>query len=211
MRFTTVLFDLDGTLLDSGGMILSSFRHATRTVLQREIPDDRLLAHVGGSGLRDQMVALDPDRAEELVEVYREHNEGLHDDVTACAGVVPLVAQLKAEGRRLGVVTAKRHATVALAAHALPFLADLDVVVGWDDTDRHKPHPDPILHALGQLDARPEDAAYVGDSPFDIGAAQAAGVFAVAVTWGRIHPTDRLAAEQPDAIVDTPEELLGVL
>jgi pyrophosphatase PpaX len=211
VRFHVVLFDLDGTLLDSGWMILASMRHATRTVLEREIPEDELLAKVGGSGLREQMRAFDPDRVEDLVAVYREHNEPLHQNVVACAGVLPLLDRLRAEGRRLGVVTAKRHATVALAAHALPFLDRLDVIVGWDDTERHKPHPDPILRALDQVDAVPEDAAYVGDSPFDIAAARAADVFAVAVTWGRIHSSELLEAEEPDAVVDTPEELHAVL
>jgi pyrophosphatase PpaX len=211
MRFSTVLFDLDGTLLDSGWMILASFRHATQTVLQRAIPDEELMATVGGSGLRDQMLAIDESRAEELVDVYREHNAGLHEELVACTGVVPVLEQLRARGTRLGIVTAKRHATVALAAHALPFLNDLDVVVGWDDTDRHKPYPDPLLHALDQLGSNPADAAYVGDSHFDLQSARAAGVYAVAVTWGRIHPRERLVAEQPDAIVDSPEELLAVL
>jgi pyrophosphatase PpaX len=211
MRYPVVLFDLDGTLLDSGAMILASLRHATQTVLRREIPDHELLAPVGGSGLREQMRALDPDRAEDLVTVYREHNEALHDNLVACDGVVPVLARLHAEGRKLGVVTAKRHATVALAGHALPFLDDLDVIVAWDDTVRHKPHPDPILTALDRLDATPAEAAYVGDSPYDLAAARAANVVAVAVTWGRIHSRELLAAEKPDAIVDTAEELLGVL
>lgn len=211
MRYPVVLFDLDGTLLDSGAMILASLRHATRTVLQREIPDEHLLAPVGGSGLREQMRALDPERAEELVDVYREHNEALHDGLVACDGIVPVVERLHREGRRLGVVTAKRHATVALATHALPFLGDLDVVVAWEDTARHKPHPDPILVALERLEATPAETAYVGDSPFDLAAARAADVLAVAVTWGGIHSSERLAREQPDAVVDRPEDLLGVL
>ena len=157
------------------------------------------------------MRALDPERAEDLVAVYREHNEALHDDLVACDGVVPVLAQLHAQGRRLGVVTAKRHATVALAGHALPFLDDLDVIVAWEDTKRHKPHPDPILFALDRLGAAPSEAAYVGDSPFDLSAARAANVVSVAVTWGRIHSPELLAAEEPDAIVDAPEQLLGVL
>ena len=74
MRYPTVLFDLDGTLIDSGEIILSSFRHATRTVLAREIPDDVLAAAVGGSNIYDQMRAFDEEQAEELVRVYREHN-----------------------------------------------------------------------------------------------------------------------------------------
>ncbi|HSO01715.1 MAG TPA: HAD-IA family hydrolase, partial [Gaiellaceae bacterium] len=86
-----------------------------------------------------------------------------------------------------------------------------DVVVGSDDTERHKPDPAPIVHALELLGASPDDAVYVGDSPFDIRAAKAAGVHAVAVTWGGIHPRERLEGEGPDAVVDTAEELLAAL
>jgi pyrophosphatase PpaX len=211
MRFSTVLFDFDGTLIDSGEMILASLRHATRTVLRREIADEVLLAPVGGAGLPDQMRALDTERADELVAVYREHNAGLHGDLVACAGIVPVIETLRGQGRRLGVVTAKRHVTVALAAPVLPVLEVFDVVVAWEDTQRHKPHPDPILVALERLGAEPSDAAYVGDSPFDLAAARAADVFAVAATWGRIHTRARLEAGSPDAIVSSPKELLGVL
>jgi pyrophosphatase PpaX len=87
-------------------------------------------------------------------------------------------------------------------------LETFDVVVCGEDTDRHKPAPEPILLALERLDARVEDAAYVGDSPFDVAAAKAAGVYAVAVGWGGMHPDERLRAEEPDAFVRTPAELL---
>ena len=211
MRFPVALFDLDGTLIDSGGMILASFKHATRTVLGREVPDERILAAVGGPGLLEQMRALDPSRADELVRTYREHNEPLHSELRACPGIEDVLARLSSEGRRLGVVTAKRRATIQLAFDVLPIAHYFDAVVGSDATERHKPHPDPILHALDILGARPEEAAYVGDSPFDIRAAKAAGVHAIAVTWGGIHTRERLAAERPDALVDSCEELLGVL
>jgi pyrophosphatase PpaX len=211
MRYPAVLFDLDGTLIDSGAMILASLRHATRSVLRREIPDEQLLAAVGGSGLRDQMTVLDAERADELVEAYRVHNEPLHAELKGFPSVEPVLAELRAEGRRLAVVTAKRHVTVELAFAVIPLGAYFDAIVGWDDTERHKPHPDPLLAALERLDAEPYEAAYVGDSPFDVAAAKAAGVFAVAAAWGGIHPRERLEAEKPDAIVARPEELLGVL
>lgn len=211
MRFPVVLFDLDGTLIDSGGIILASFRHATQTVLRREIPDEQLLAAVGGSTLQAQMRALDPDRVEELVHSYREHNEPLHAELECCPGILPLLDELRTQGRRLGVVTAKRHKTIRLAFDRLGIAEYFDVVVGSDDTERHKPEPDPILEALELLGARPYEAAYVGDSPFDVRAAKAAGVFAVAVAWGRIHPEERVRAERPGAYVHDTEELLGVL
>ena len=212
VRYGTVLFDLDGTLVDSGAMILASFQHATRTVLSREIPEHELLSAVGGPGLREQMEAIDPARVEELIEVYSAHNAGLHDELQPCVGILDALAQLSAEGRHLAVVTAKRCTTLALAFEVLPELRRFfDVTVGAEDTTRHKPNPDPLLLALERLGASADDAVYVGDSPFDIQAAKAAQVGSVAVTWGRIHSRERLEREEPDAIVDTVEELLGAL
>ena len=211
MRYATVLFDLDGTLIDSAAIILASMRHATKTVLGREIPDEQLLAGVG-SGLRYEMHAFDPERVEELVHAYREHNEPLHADLQPCPGILDVLPVLHSEGRRLGVVTAKRRLTVQLAFDTLPELEQyFDVVIGAEDTERHKPHPEPVLAALERLGADAGDAAYIGDSPFDVQSAKSAGVGAIAVTWGGFHSRERLAQEEPDAIVDTPEELLGRL
>lgn len=209
MRFPVVLFDLDGTVVDSGGIILASMRHATRTVLEREFTDAELLARVGGPGLEAQFEALDDTRVEELVTVYRAHNEALHDTLESCLGMEDALAALTRQGRRLGVVTAKRRETVKLAFARLPIAHYFDVLVGGDETEHHKPHPEPLLLALERLAATPDEAAYVGDSPYDMQAAKAAGIYAIGVTWGRIH--DRAALADADVIVDTAEELLAAL
>jgi pyrophosphatase PpaX len=211
MRYPTVLFDLDGTLIDSGEIILSSFRHATRTVLEREIPDEVLAAAVGGSNIYDQMRAFDEQRVEELVRVYREHNEPLHDDLVAFGGIERVLERLKSEGRQLGIVTAKRRRTVDLAFAILPIERYFDAVVTAEQTEHHKPHPEPVLTALERLGSKPADAAFVGDSPFDMGAGKAAGVFTVAVSWGKIHPVERLLDAGADTVVHSPDELLDVL
>jgi pyrophosphatase PpaX len=211
MRFPVVLFDLDGTVIDSGAIILASMRHAAKEVLGTEVPDEELMAAVGGPGLEAQMHALAPDRVEELVSVYRAHNEPLHDGLACCAGIDDVLVRLKDEGRRLGIVTAKRRKTVELAFDQVPIAHLFDTVVGGDETERHKPDPEPLLLALERLGARADDAAYVGDAPFDIKAAKTAGLFSVGVTWGGIHARERLEAEEPDALVGTAEELYGVL
>ncbi|HEX9141102.1 MAG TPA: HAD-IA family hydrolase [Gaiellaceae bacterium] len=211
MRFPVVLFDLDGTVIDSGAIILASMRHAAREVLGVEVPDEQLMAAVGGPGLEAQMQALSPDRAAELVTVYRAHNEPLHDELTCCAGMDEALVQLKDEGRRLGIVTAKRRQTVELAFARIPIEHLFETVVGGDETKKHKPDPEPLLLALERLGAVPDDAVYVGDAPFDVKAAKAAGLYSVGVSWGGIHGRERLEAEEPDALVDTTEELLGVL
>jgi pyrophosphatase PpaX len=209
--YETVLFDLDGTLIDSGDLILASFKHATQTVLGRSYPDDELMANVGGHGIDTQMRVFDEARADELVRAYREHNRGIYQGVRAFDGVETVLERLSAEGRRLGLVTVKSRPTVEVTFDVLPIGRYFQTVVTGDDTVRHKPYPEPLLLALDQLGARPSSAAYVGDSPFDIGAARAAGVASVAVAWGGIHPRERLEAEDPDFIVDSPLELTRVL
>lgn len=211
IKFPVVLFDLDGTVIDSGGIILASMRHATREVLGRDFGDTELMQAVGGPGLEAQMAVFAPERVDELVRVYRAHNEPLHEELEACDGMEDVLVRLHREGRRLGVVTAKRRSTVELAFARVPVAHLFEAVVGGDETEKHKPDPEPLLLAAERMHASPAETAYVGDSPFDIRAAKEAGMYAVAVTWGRIHDRSKLEREQPDAIVDTAEGLLEYL
>lgn len=208
----TVLFDLDGTVIDTGPLIADSFRHAVRTVLGKTIDDEEMLAYVGGWSLREQMCRLAPERSQELVEAYRAYNEPRHAGLEFCSGMHELLLGFREEGVRLGLATAKRRSTVEIAFRYLPELEGLfDAVVTAEDTERHKPSPEPLLLALRRLEAKPAEAAYVGDSPFDVEAAKAAGLRAIAVTWGGIHGEKRLRVAEPDAIVSTPAELAAAL
>jgi pyrophosphatase PpaX len=209
VRFPVVLFDLDGTVIDSGAIILASMRHAAETVVGGEWSDTELMKAVGGPGLEAQMIALDPDRVDELVRIYRAHNEPLHDTLEYCGNIDVVLAELLERGHRLGIVTAKRRVTVELAFAKLPLEHLFEVVVGGDETARHKPDPAPLLLALERLGASAEDAVYVGDSPFDMQAAKAAGLYAIGVSWGRIHTADKLL--EADVVIDRPEELLELV
>jgi pyrophosphatase PpaX len=209
VRFPVVLFDLDGTVIDSGAIILASMRHAAETVVGGEWSDAELMKAVGGPGLEAQMIALDPDRVDELVRIYRAHNEPLHDTLEYCGNIDVVLAELLERGHRLGIVTAKRRVTVELAFAKLPLEHLFEVVVGGDETARHKPDPAPLLLALERLGASAEDAVYVGDSPFDMQAAKAAGLYAIGVSWGRIHTADKLL--EADVVIDRPEELLELV
>ena len=211
MRYETVLFDLDGTLIDSGAAILASFHHATQTVLGRRYEDDVIMASVGGHGIRRQMAAFDEDRVDDLIAAYRAHNMELYRDIRLFPGIEPVLERLRDSGRRLGVVTVKSRITVDLTFELLPLGEYFEVVVNGDDVTEHKPHPAGLELALEQLGADAGTAAYVGDSPFDLQAAKAAGMGAIGVAWGGIHGRDRLEPEQPDALIDRPEELLGVV
>jgi pyrophosphatase PpaX len=210
VRFRVVLFDLDGTVIDSAWIILASMRHATREVLGREIPDRALMAGVGGPGLEAQMLEFaGREQLEELTRVYRAHNEPLHTRIELFPGVLELLVRLKQEGRELGLVSAKRRSTVELAFAAISIGHLFDVVVGGDEAENQKPAPDLLLLALERLGASPEDAVYVGDSPYDVAAAKSGGLAAIAVSWGGIHERPQLG--DADVVVDSTEELLAAL
>ena len=210
MRFPIVLFDFDGTIVDSGAIISASFMQvaaeAGLELTMAQLPD---VYRVGP--LEAQMASLDEARADELVARYRAINGALHADLVAFPGMVPLLEALRADGRKVGLVTSKKRFTVDLAFETLPLAHLFDVVVASDDTAVHKPDPEPILHALERLGGTPADAAYVGDAPMDVESARAAGVHAVAVTWGGLFPAHETLAARPDAVAHTPEDLLALL
>jgi pyrophosphatase PpaX len=206
----TVVFDLDGTLIDTIPLILESHRHATRTVLGRELPDDLLLSGIGRP-LLAQMQVFDPERYQELFDAYRTWNHANTERLLRrFDGIDDVLLRLERAGLRLGIVTSKSRDAVDLAFRIIPAAVTFEAVVTIEDTSRHKPEPEPILLALERLGGDPDDAVYVGDAPYDVQAARAAGCAAVAVTWGAA-PVDRLERERPDRIVHSPAALGDLL
>lgn len=210
--YDPIVFDLDGTLVDTVALIRESHRHAVTTVLRKDLSDRELVAHVGRP-LIEQMRVFSPDHADELYEVYRTWN---HANTAAMIrtydGIDAMLDELDAAGRTTAVVTSKSRDAVELAFDAIPGLRErFEVVICSEDTPKHKPNGDPILLALARLGAAPSPkACYVGDSPYDLQAARAAGVSSIAVTWG-FFDAPTLAAEAPDAIVHLPSELRDIL
>jgi pyrophosphatase PpaX len=197
------LFDFDGTLVDTTEMIHQSMRHAASSVLGRDdIPRETLLAHVG-QPLPRQMELLDAEKAELLLEAYRNHHEEHHDALIGeFPGVEESLSRLRSAGIKVAVVTSKRRPSVEMALKNFPGLRNVvDRFVTLEDTAEHKPNPEPLLRGLELLGGVPkENAAYVGDSPFDVGAAKAAGLTSVAVSWGAFSE-DRLREAEPDHLV----------
>ena len=181
-----VLFDFDGTLVDTTELIYRSMRHATGKVLEREMGREELMANVG-QPLPRQMEVFDPEKAEDLLETYRLYNEEHHEDlIEEFPGVEFYLARLRDAGQGLAVVTSKRRFSVEMALDSFPGLRRVvDVFVTMESTTEHKPSPAPLLKGLELLgNVPPERAAYVGDAPFDVMAARAAGTMSVAVSWG---------------------------
>jgi pyrophosphatase PpaX len=192
MTLEAVLFDFDGTIVDTTELIHESMRRATGEVLGRELGRETLMANVG-QPLPRQMELLgdgQPEKTEELLEVYLRHNDELHEGlIREFPNVGTSLARLRDAGPRLAVVTSKRQFSVEMALDSFPDLKDVfDVFVTMEDTTEHKPLPAPLLKGLELLgDVSPERAAYVGDAPFDVAAARAAGVMSVAVSWGALR------------------------
>jgi pyrophosphatase PpaX len=179
-------------------------------VLGRDLPDDVLRGGIGRP-LLDQMRVFDPDRAQELFDVYRTWNHANTERLLArYPGVDELLVELDRAGAAIGVVTSKMRDAVDLAFGILPPPVRYHAVVTAEDTDRHKPGPEPLLHALELLGSRPAEAVYVGDARYDVEAARAAGAAALAVTWGAGDRAS-LEAAGADGIASTPAELGSLL
>ena len=207
------LFDFDGTLVDTTEMIFQSMRHATSSVLGRDdLSREELLANVG-QPLPRQMEILDAEKAELLLEAYRAHHEEHHDALIGeFPGVDEALYRLRTAGVRIVVVTSKRRRSVEMALEKFPGL-DLvvDLFVTMEDTTEHKPHPEPLLKGLELAGDVPKDkAVYVGDSPFDVKAAKAAGLRSVAVSWGAFSE-DTLREAEPDHLVPDIDAAVDVL
>lgn len=209
-RFHTVLFDLDGTLADTIPLIVASYQHAFRTVLSQDVDEARARAWIGRP-LLPALLEEAPEHGHELDRVYREWNlANTSSLIRRYAGVPELLAALAEAGVRTAVATSKRRETARLALQGVGIDHLVDVVAGLEDTERHKPEPDPLLHAAASLGVDPRDCAYVGDATVDVLAARAAGMSAVAVTWGA-GERSALAATGPDAVVDTVPQLAAYL
>lgn len=203
-----VLFDLDGTLLDTYRLILESFRHATREVLGAPLPDAVLMAKVG-MPLAEEVKDFtdDPALQAELVRVYRAHNERVHDElVRVFPGVPEMLGELGDCDVRMGVVTSKRSDLAQRGLEVCGLGGRFEFVIGSDMCARHKPDPEPVLLGCARLEVDPAVCAYVGDSPFDIVAGNAAGCASIAATWGMFSEEDLVAAA-PARVAHAPAEV----
>jgi pyrophosphatase PpaX len=208
----TVLFDLDGTLIDSVRLILDSYHH---TLASHGLPprtDDEWLAGVG-TPLATQFAACcdDAGTLEALIATYREYNLKHHDRmVTVYPGVVDVVRALKHQGIATGLVTSKNRAGAVRGLTLAQLEALMDVLVCADEVENPKPHPEPVEKAVRLLHADPDTTLYVGDSIHDMRSGRAAGVRTAAVLWGPFGRS-HLEGAQPDYWLERPEDLLTLV
>lgn len=250
-----VLFDLDGTLVNTGPLILNSFAYTIEEVLGESHSPETYLSGVG-IPLRAQMERLvlshrngdmltalaggdlhldgaagtiaessaagnlPPDETnrllaivEEMMASYQRHNARIHDElIEPFEGVDEQLAAFESAGIPMGVVTSKRHRSAFGDLAHFGLERYFPVLVAADDVELHKPHPFPLLHGLRLLGEfhgttlSVADAAYVGDSPYDMVASNAAGTLSAAAVWG-MFSEDALRAHNPAEILCNPADL----
>jgi len=206
----TVVFDLDGTLIDSLALIVESFRHAARTVLDRSLTEEEMVAR-WGEPLTVRVAHLAPGRSEEFVAAYTAHYDAHHDRLCRpFPGIPEMLAALAARGCRQGVVTSKRRRSTTQALERWGLGSWIQEAVCAEDVRVPKPAPDPIVEVLKRLHVAPQDAWMVGDAAFDIEAARGAGVRSVAALWGA-REREALLAARPDYLVARPADVVSLV
>jgi len=209
-----VLFDLDGTLVNTIPHILASFRHATSAVFGAPLPDDQLLEYVG-MPLEAQMrlFTAEEDLAQQLLAEYRAFNHATHDGMALLyPNTVTVLECIAAAGLPMGIVTSKSRMMAERAVGLFDLGHYFCTVVTSDDTERHKPDAEPVLLGARLLGVGPARCVYIGDSPIDIAAGKAAGTMTAGASWG-VSDAHRITAAGPDVVLsdigDVPD-VLGI-
>lgn len=209
MSIRTILFDLDGTLIDTNELIIASFTHTIEQYSDRSYKREEILDFIGPP-LRESLQKVNPDKVEEMVETYRKHNIENHNRyVKAYEGVVETIETLKEQGYKLGIVTTKMRNTVHMGLELTNLDGLFETVVTLDDVTNAKPHPEPIVKALNHLDSQASEAMMVGDNTHDIEAGQNAGTKTAGVAW-TVKGRKVLDDLNPDYMLDNMRDLLKI-
>jgi pyrophosphatase PpaX len=211
-RIRAVLYDFDGTLADSTELIMRSYRHTMGTHLGQVPPDEDWLSGFGMT-LESQLArfARDEAMAAAMLDTYRDFQNTIHDELLRpFPGAAETVAELERRGYRLAIVTSKHRRSAMRGMELCGIVSHFDVIVTPEDVREPKPHPEPVLFALEKLGVAPEEALFVGDSPHDIAAGQAAGTRTAGALWGPF-PRAALEKARPDALLDAQQDVLRLL
>ncbi len=213
------LFDFDGTLVNTTPLILRCF-HSTWQQVCQLVNDEAEYIRTFGLPLQTAMeqiaaryvaagrIAERATLVDELIATYRSFNECWHDEmIEAVAGMAETLPVLKARGWRLGIVTSKKRVGLERGLRLFEMAELFDVTISAEDSQIHKPRPEPLWLAMQQLAANADETLYVGDSTHDLVAGRAAGVRTAAAAWGPF-PRAELEQLQPDYLLERPEELL---
>ncbi|WP_347548811.1 pyrophosphatase PpaX [Pseudalkalibacillus hwajinpoensis] len=208
-NINTILFDLDGTLINTNDLIMASFKHTFEHYYPGRYSDEELVGFIG-EPLYHTFEKHDENLAEEMVAFYRKHNIENHDKlVTEFDGVFETVKTLSENGYKMAIVTSKMRNTVEMGLKLTQLDQFFPVVITVDEVENPKPHPEQLETAMKKLSAVQSETLMVGDSQYDILGGQNAGVATVGVSW-TIKGRDFLSSYKPDYMIDHMAELLSI-
>jgi pyrophosphatase PpaX len=209
-NINTILFDLDGTLIDTNELIISTYLHTLEKYFPGKYKRQDVLPFLGPT-LHEVFGAMDPERVEEMVLEYRTYNLANHDAlVKEFVGVMETIETLKKKGYKLAIVTTKREDVAFKGLRLMKLDSFFDVMIAYDHVKKVKPDPEPIFLALEKLDSKPEETLMVGDNFHDVLAGKNAGTKTAGVAW-TIKGRDYLAKYEPDFMLDNMTDLLSIL
>jgi pyrophosphatase PpaX len=213
MGINTILFDFDGTVMDTNRVIINSWQHTFRTLTGAERPVADIVATFGEI-LHDTAARFFPDvPVEKIVEIYRSyHRDNFGPMISVFPGVRELLAALKERGFTLAIVTSRLSSTTMEGLEKYELTGYFDLIVTCEDCRKFKPDPEPVRITLEKLGKRPEEALMVGDTRNDILCARGAGVKSVLVGWAIAVPEcERSGADGPDYCIEKAGDLLDIL
>lgn len=211
MTINTLLFDLDGTLINTNDLIISSFEHTLEEFFPGQFSREKILEFMGPPLSESFESIAAPNQVEDMIKVYREYNLSNHDLlVTEFDGVFETVKQLAERGFKLAIVSTKMHDTVVKGLKLTNLDQFFDVVIGLDDVTKAKPDPEPVQKALDALGSRAEEAIMIGDNYHDILAGKNAGTKTAGVAWSA-KGKDFLAEYEPDFMLEHMSDLVEVV
>ncbi|MEG0259069.1 MAG: pyrophosphatase PpaX [Lysinibacillus sp.] len=205
-----LLFDFDGTLLNTNELIIQTFMHVLEEKFPGQYSSKDCLKFIGPS-LKQTFTEITPGEAEAMIAKYRAWNEVHHDElVTQYPEVVSTLEQLKEMGILLAIVSTKRNDMIERGLRLLGVAHLFDVKIGTDDVEHVKPHPEPVLLALSKLGVEKEAAIMIGDNSHDIEAGKNAGTRSAGVGWS-IKGEQYLMQFKPDYMLQHMTDLLELV
>lgn len=209
-KLSALLFDFDGTLLDTNELIIQTFEHVLGKHYPGEYDRDAILPFLGPT-LHETFGSINPEKMDELIAEYRKWNIEHHDELSSeFDGVSETLRSLKKAGMKMAIVSTKRNSMVMKGLDLLDADGVFDVVIGLDDVENPKPDPEPILLALEKLGVKKDEALMIGDNYHDIVGGQNAGVRTAGVAW-TAKGEDFLQTFNPDYMLQHITDLLPII
>lgn len=212
----TVVFDFDGTIMDTNNVIIQSWQHTFRTIKGREGDLDYIMSTFGEPLEYSMEKTFAEVPSEESVRIYREfHRAKFYDMIEIFPGIKEMLSEVKELGYKTGLATSRVKLTAYQGLEKYDLFKYFDEILTVEEVTKAKPDPEMLLTTLKKLGSSPETSAMTGDTRLDIGCANAAGATSILVGWSQAlagkTKEDFTGNEIPDHIIETPADLITVI